>query len=73
GAPELPARFGVPAEAEAGRLLVSSEDPTQALYELTRWATEHAVELGELTVSRPSLEDVYLKLTKEAEGRAGEA
>ena len=62
-APELPARLGATIESGDGRLAVTTEVPTQALYELTRWATEHAVELGELTVSRPSLEDVYLDLT----------
>ena len=63
GAPELPARLGATIEAEDGRLAVTTEAPTPALYELTRWATEHSIELAELTVSRPSLEDVYLELT----------
>ena len=34
-----------------------------ALYELTRWALEHEVRLTGLTVSRHTLEDVYLQLT----------
>ena len=59
-------------EAEDGRLAVTTEAPTQALFELTQWATEHSIELGELTVSRPSLEDVYLDLTGSgATGGAG--
>ena len=37
------------------------------------WANEQAIELEGLTVSRTSLEDVYLKLTKEAEAKADEA
>jgi ABC-2 type transport system ATP-binding protein len=35
----------------------------EALYELTRWALEHEVRLTGLTVSRHTLEDVYLELT----------
>ncbi|MGA8720370.1 MAG: ABC transporter ATP-binding protein [Solirubrobacteraceae bacterium] len=34
----------------------------EALYELTRWALEHEVRLTGLTVSRHTLEDVYLQL-----------
>ena len=75
GAPELPVRLGAMLEAEDGRVAISTEAPTQALYELTQWATEHAIELGELTVTRPSLEDVYLELTggvAPGEGRGGD-
>ncbi len=35
----------------------------EALYELTRWALERGVQLTGLTVSRHTLEDVYLQLT----------
>ena len=35
----------------------------EALFELTRWAIEHEVRLTGLTVSRHTLEDVYLQLT----------
>ena len=35
----------------------------EALFELTRWAIEHEVRLAGLTVSRHTLEDVYLQLT----------
>jgi len=36
--------------------------PTKTLHELTSWALAQDVELFDLTVSRPSLEDVYLQL-----------
>ena len=39
----------------------------KVLHELTGWALEKGVTLEELEVARPTLEDVYLKLT------AGEA
>jgi ABC-2 type transport system ATP-binding protein len=35
----------------------------EMLYELTRWALEHEVRVTGLTVSRHTLEDVYLQLT----------
>jgi ABC-2 type transport system ATP-binding protein len=41
------------------------EDPTQLLHELTSAALADGRSLRELTVSRPSLEDVYLELTAE--------
>jgi ABC-2 type transport system ATP-binding protein len=38
----------------------------KALYELTGWAERHHVQLADLEVSRPTLEDVFLQLTQEA-------
>jgi ABC-2 type transport system ATP-binding protein len=42
---------------------LTSDRPQRELYRLTRWAEERGVELGELTVQRPTLEDVFLELT----------
>ena len=42
---------------------LTSDRPQRELYRLTRWAEEQGVELGELTVQRPTLEDVFLELT----------
>ena len=42
-----------------------TEDPTRALHTLTAWALERGAPLQDLTVARPSLEDVYLELTGE--------
>jgi hypothetical protein len=36
------------------------------LYELTSWAVQANVSLLGLEVTRPSLEDVYLEITKDA-------
>jgi len=47
-------------------------DPTRALYELTSWAVRNEITLQGLQVTRPSLEDVYLQITKEADA-AGSA
>jgi hypothetical protein len=36
------------------------------LHELTSWAVGIGADLPDLTVSQPSLEDIYLQLTREA-------
>jgi len=46
-----------------GRFTVRSKNPTDDVHLLTGWAIESGVELGDLSVTRPSLEDVYLELT----------
>lgn len=51
--------------SENGRVTVRSANPTRDLYRITGWAIDHGVELAGLSVSRPSLEDVYLELTGE--------
>jgi hypothetical protein len=40
-----------------------TDTPTRVLAALTQWAIGQDVELSQLTVVRPSLEDVYLRLT----------
>lgn len=55
------------AEVTDGRISLRTQEPTRVLHALTGWATARGEELAELTVSRPSLEDVYLELT-EGEG-----
>jgi ABC-2 type transport system ATP-binding protein len=52
---------------EDGRFAVRTQDPTHTLLELTRWAVERGLVLGDITVLRPSLENVYLRLTNEKE------
>ena len=49
---------------------VETDLPQRELYRLTRWAEERSVELFDPTVQRPSLEDVFLELTREDEERA---
>ena len=39
-----------------------TDDPTALLHQLTSQALAHGEELRDLSVSRPSLEDVYLEL-----------
>ena len=48
--------------------VVRTLDPTPVLHALTGWVLEHGVELQGLSVTRPTLEDVYLELTTMADG-----
>ena len=45
---------------------IVSHDVVHDLLRLTGWAVEHGLDLDGLEVTRPSLEDVYLELTREA-------
>jgi ABC-2 type transport system ATP-binding protein len=74
-------RFVLPASARVSDLPVAADEepghvvvvrtsaPTQTLHQLTSWAVGRSEELVGLTVERPSLEDVYLELTGDDEGR----
>lgn len=61
---------GLPADevriSENGRVTISSDTPTADIHRLAGWALERGIELADLSVTRPSLEDVYLELTGEA-------
>jgi ABC-2 type transport system ATP-binding protein len=57
----------LPAIAHDGLVVVEATDPTRALHQLTGWAMQHDTQLAGLTVDRPSLEDVYLRLTHDSE------
>ena len=62
-APPLPSTVPAgPPDAE-GHRMVGTGDSTRLLYELTRWAIDHHVQLFDVSVSRASLEDVYLEIT----------
>jgi ABC-2 type transport system ATP-binding protein len=50
-----------------GSVEFSTPDATRSLYELTAWAIGQNVRLEGLEVIRPSLEDVYLEITKRVE------
>jgi ABC-2 type transport system ATP-binding protein len=49
--------------SENGRITVRSSTPTQTVHDITGWAVGRGIELVDLSISRPSLEDVYLELT----------
>jgi ABC-2 type transport system ATP-binding protein len=69
-------RFELPAGASLADLPVSvtlddgiatleADDPVPVLHALTSWALARETTLEGLTVTRPSLEDIYLQLTQE--------
>jgi ABC-2 type transport system ATP-binding protein len=58
---------GLPLEQlDAGIFLVHTLDPVGVLHRLTSWALDSRVDLIDLRVTKPSLEDTYLALTGEA-------
>ena len=58
-----PADLPVAVVGDGPSVELRTDRELEALYELTRWALEHEVRLTGLTVSRHTLEDVYLQLT----------
>ena len=59
------------AESEGGRYTIMTGMPTDRLHRLTGWALERGIELEELSVSTPTLEDVFIELVGAA-GRGDE-
>jgi ABC-2 type transport system ATP-binding protein len=53
-----------------GEVSLRTTEPVRALHELTGRALDEELQLEGLEVKRPSLEDVYLELTSQAEGEA---
>ena len=62
-----PADLPVAVRPEGDGVVLETDQPTPALHQLTGWAVERGLELPALTVTRPSLEDVYLELTADGE------
>jgi ABC-2 type transport system ATP-binding protein len=62
-APSLPAELGAAKPSEGGSIELRTEDPVSTLHKLTSWSLANSVELANLSVTRASLEDVYLELT----------
>jgi ABC-2 type transport system ATP-binding protein len=64
--PSLPGQLEAPAvtaHAAHGRVEIEVSEPIPALHALSGWATDRRLALPDITVNRPSLEDIYLKLT----------
>ena len=58
------ASLPVPASMHGSAVVIETTKPTEELHRLTGWAVQRGVTLSGLTVDRPSLEDVYLRLTR---------
>lgn len=68
GVADLPAiGLGAP-RANGTQVEIASDSPTRELNALTEWATGRGVELAGLSMTRPTLEDVYLDLTAGGSG-----
>ncbi len=63
--PALPGQLEPHASGERahGRVEISVPEPMAALHALTEWAMAHSLPLADISVQRPSLEDIYLRLT----------
>lgn len=62
---QLPRGIGSQVSALPGnRVEVRSSEPLQSLGRLSAWAASEQLELSDLEVGRPRLEDIYLELTK---------
>ena len=70
-APALPVSLRRAAQVTAAGVELHADDPTKVLHDLTRWALDKKVRLEALEVRRPSLEDVYLELTRDAQPETG--
>jgi ABC-2 type transport system ATP-binding protein len=63
--PSLPGQLTPPGPPAHGRAELQVTEPVPALHALSAWAVERQLPLHDITVARPSLEDIYLKLTAE--------
>jgi ABC-2 type transport system ATP-binding protein len=64
------APYRVAYDDDGRRVEIETDDPTELLQRLTSEALARGERLANLTVTRPSLEDVYLELTAEDESAA---
>lgn len=62
----LPGDLRALAEMENGRVTIHTTEATRVMLRICGWAVSHGLELEGLEATRPSLEDVYLRLTEEA-------
>lgn len=63
----LPEKIRAGSSVDGNEVELEAPDPTRTLYDLTSWAVDKGITLDGLQVLRPSLEDVYLEITGEAE------
>ena len=70
---EPPAGLGAEPTDRTGGYAVTTDTPTQTLHGLTGWAVEQGVELAELSVSQPTLEDLFVELADRGGADPGDA
>jgi ABC-2 type transport system ATP-binding protein len=65
---------GLPAQVVAGRggqVEIVHDQPVPVLHALTAWALQRGLPLADITVHRPTLEEIYLRLTEEPGAERG--
>jgi ABC-2 type transport system ATP-binding protein len=65
------AAVGTEPERSGDDLVLRTDEAQHKLYALTSWAEHAGVELRDIEVTRPTLDDVFLELTGEADAEAG--
>ncbi len=65
GPEEVRAAISVPVEVAGDQVEVQTEDPQADLYRLLSLAEQRGAKLEDLEVRRPSLEDIFIELTRE--------
>jgi ABC-2 type transport system ATP-binding protein len=73
GAPPLPDAVAGAFAINGRHAMAATDRPTRLLHDVTAWALATGVDLESLTVTRPSLEDVYLQLTAGGDAEDAEA
>lgn len=63
---ELPGELGAGAELRSGRVVIRARQPAALLKTLSNWALQRGWGLDDMTVEKPTLEDVYLRLAGDA-------
>ncbi len=66
-ADEIRSRLSAPVQVAGNQVEIETERPQADLYSLLKLAEERSAQLEDLVVRRPSLEDVFLELTREEE------
>jgi hypothetical protein len=51
-------------------VLIATHEPVRSAQIVTTWAVDRALDLGHFSVTQPTLEDIYLELTKDADDNA---
>jgi ABC-2 type transport system ATP-binding protein len=63
GVDELPASLRGQIGAQDGHVELRTDSQVSTLHDLIEWSLARGVDLPDLEVSRPSLEEIYLELT----------
>ncbi len=61
--PAWPGTRGVVVDAQRTRLSLASSKPAKTLVDLVKWIDQQGIELTDVHLKRPSLEDVFIELT----------